>query len=568
MILEITQSRLDKNPGLLIILSIFAILVTIGLIYLLVLSIKKESKKYHDEKAVFIEGLLTKSEMLAEISTYLSKATETTSFSLLSINLDGFSNVINAFGQSDADKVLHKIALNILDSLPKRTELSRFHEDQFYVFVRGEYSKNEIFHLAKDILQTIKKPLTLFNESTVVVTASIGIAFYPNHGRNIRELMDSLNIAQYLSKRNGGDTYTLYSKELKENESDNYEYYHQIKSAIKNKEFTLFFQPMINCRTNKVYGFEGLLRWVSAEHGVVAPNKFINILEQSGDITWVGEWGLDELSRVWTELKKKFPNEEFMLSLNLSPKQLFSETLAQEFQKINRKYRIPQKKITLEIAEFALFEKNDIVKKNIELLSELGFLIAVDGFGLDYASLTKLEQLPIDVIKLDNDFLNSENDNYLKEKFVNLLVDYASKNGKTVISEGVEDVPMMKKVISKNIEIMQGYYFSKPISFEDVNKYIENNAWMKYVNLKDTMIINEDSTTLNSLDETPAELDDSSKEEETLLDDDSHENDSLESNDIEDDKDDNVIEDEENIASGDNEEEINKEQNSIDEENE
>jgi len=204
----------------------------------------------------------------------------------------------------------------------------------------------------------------------------------------------------------------------------------------------------------------------------------MNIMEQSGDVHWIGLWGLETLIKTYQELKQEFPKKEIKFSMNLSPKQLMSETLPNDFQKILKKYRMNADSIILEIIEFAVFEKQETIFKNLRKLKEMGFQLAIDGFGLDYNTLSKVEELDIDIIKLDNEFLKEE-ESYMKAKFASLLVEFAKKNNYTVICEVIESKEMADEARTYNINIMQGFYFSKPLSAEGLRGYIGTEGWTK-----------------------------------------------------------------------------------------
>ena len=210
----------------------------------------------------------------------------------------------------------------------KRTQIARVEKDQFLIFFRGEHTRSEYLNMAKDIQKAIYSPLPIFHNTTIQVSSSIGISFYPAHGETWKQLQKSLDIALYIAKREGGNKIILYSDEMSATEGENLQYYHQIKEAIENKEFVLYYQPIINVKDKTIFGAEALLRWNHPEHGTLAPQHFINILEQSGDINWVGMWGLEELIKTHLTLTKLFPEYDIKLSFNLSPKQLTNERLA------------------------------------------------------------------------------------------------------------------------------------------------------------------------------------------------------------------------------------------------
>ncbi|MGD9887221.1 MAG: EAL domain-containing protein [Bacilli bacterium] len=465
------------NDGAYIFFSFIALVISIALGYFIIRSVLKERAKFQEEKTVLLEGLLSKSELTNAISGYIAKGSLETTFALLYIDIDKYSDIINAFGEKEAERALEKIAFNLSQVLPKRVQMARLTGDEFLVFLKGDFDRLQSLDLAKKLLEVVRTPIKVYSDTFVTPTASVAVCFYPKHGNTLKQLINSLKISIYMLKKKGGNSTMLYSEDIKETEFENLAYYYQIKAAMKNKEFLLYYQPIINISDDTLYGAEALLRWNHPEHGVLAPNQFINIMEQSGDIYWVGLWGIENLIKQYYDVKNDFPELEPRMSLNLSPKQLIVTTLVADFQKILRKYHLQASNITLEIVEFALFERYDEIMVNIQKLKDVGFKIAIDGFGLDFATLAKLEKMPIDIIKLDRSFLRENQESYMTEKFASLLVGFATNNKKIVISEGVENYEMLEKANKFGITLVQGYYFGYPMSGDDLKAYIQNQSW-------------------------------------------------------------------------------------------
>jgi len=425
-----------------------------------------------------MEGVLTRAEMTSLITSQIARAGKESQFSLVYLDLDKFTDFINAFGQSESEKILEKIVKNIEVVIPKGVKIARMQNDEFLIFLTMDYDRTEAVDLANRVKQAIGRQIRLFGDTQISATASIAVAFYPVHGSNLKDLLSSLKIATYIIKKNGGNNIKVYSDEMSTLGGEHVEYYYQIKHAIQHKEFQLYYHPIIDLNKNDLFGVEALIRWNHPEHGLLSPFKFLGIMEQSGDVHWIGLWGLETLIKTYQELKQEFPKREIKFSMNLSPKQLMSETLPTEFQKILKKYRMNADSIILEIIEFAVFEKQETIFKNLRKLKEMGFQLAIDGFGLDYNTLSKVEELDIDIIKLDNEFLKEE-ESYMKAKFASLLVEFAKKNNYTVICEVIESKEMADEARTYNINIMQGFYFSKPLSAEGLRGYIGTEGWNK-----------------------------------------------------------------------------------------
>ena len=339
-----------------------------------------------------------------------------------------------------------------------------------------EYDRTESMEIANKVKTAIAKQIKLFGDTTINATASIAVAFYPAHGSQVKELLNSLQIATYIIKKSGGNAVRIYSEEMSSEEGEHVEYYYQIKHAIQHKEFQLFYHPIINVENKTIYGAEALIRWNHPEHGLLSPYKFLGIMEQSGDIHWICLWGLETIIKTYQEVTQMFPTIDLKFSMNLSPKQLMSETIFQDFQKILKKYRMNAKHIVLEIVEFTLFDRQDVIRKNLGLLKQLGFQIAIDGFGLDFQTLEKVAALNVDIIKLDSGFLSEEED-FIRSKFANLIVDFAKKHEADVICELIETKDLMESAKGYGIHLLQGYYFSQPISAEALRGYIGVAAW-------------------------------------------------------------------------------------------
>jgi diguanylate cyclase (GGDEF)-like protein len=461
-----------------IILSIFIILIMVTAIYFLARSFFKERTRMRDERSMTMEGVLTRAEMTSLITSQIARAGKEAQFSLIYLDLDKFTDFINAFGQSESEKILEKIVKNIEVVIPKGVKIARMQNDEFLVFLTMDYDRTEAVDLANRVKQAIGRPIRLFGDTQISATASIAVAFYPVHGSNLKDLLSSLKIATYIIKKNGGNNIKVYSDEMSTLGGEHVEYYYQIKHAIQHKEFQLYYHPIIDLNKNDLFGVEALIRWNHPEHGLLSPFKFLGIMEQSGDVHWIGLWGLETLIKTYQELKQEFPKRDLKFTMNLSPKQLMSETLPNDFQKILKKYRMNADSIILEIIEFAVFEKQETIFKNLRKLKEMGFQLAIDGFGLDYNTLSKVEELDVDIIKLDNEFLKEE-ESYMKAKFASLLVEFAKKNNYTVICEVIESKEMADEARRYNINIMQGFYFSKPLSAEGLRGYIGTEGWTK-----------------------------------------------------------------------------------------
>lgn len=468
---------LEFSTGVNHLFTILAILATIGLSFLVYWLYKIQRKKYLDETNVLLEDFATKNEIVRSIEYHIGRIGAFGNFSLFYFEIDDFDNITQTLGREEMDKLLVELGTRLVKDLPSRMTVCHYSNDGFLLFSKSEYDYEAVKETAQDILTTIIRPYTVFREEELSITISMGVVMYPTCGSSFKELMSNLELATYISKRSGQNKYTLYYTELREKESENLAYFKEVKDAIRNKEFCLYYQPIIDLKNNEIYGFESLLRWNHPVHGVLSPFSFISILEQSGDINWVGLWGIEELIKQSLQLQEKYPNKDIKLSFNLSTKQLMSDTISDDFRKIVRKYKIDPKKIILEVGEFTMYEQVEIIRANLLKFRDIGFLVAVDGLGLDYTTLSSIEKEPIDILKLARDFLEDMNNNFIKEKYVGMLVDFTENSKRLVVSEGVENEEMIAYIKKNRISYAQGYYFSAPFADTEIDPYIEGESW-------------------------------------------------------------------------------------------
>jgi len=480
----ITGNDILENQSLTVFLSIVCVFIMLFVIFFLFYRYLKESKRYKAELKSYIEGILTKREIYAAITSYINKLPDN-EFSLIGIDIDRFREVNEALGKDEADKLLRMMIYKIQEIVPKRVDIARIDVDQFLVFIKGEYELQDAIDLAKKILYIISTPFKIYSGTQVELTASVGIVRYPYHGTTLRQLLDSIDIAIYQVKRDGGNKYAVYSPEASKELSQNLEYYREIKDGIKNKEFTLYYQPIIDCKNKNVFAFEGLLRWNHPKLGVLSPNKFINIMEQSGDISWIGEMGIEQIMKEVQELEKAGYND-VIFTLNLSAKQLIDAELPAKISKLLKQYRIEPNRIAFEFGEFTLYDRQEVMRKNMKALKDIGFKIAVNGVGLDFNGIKKLEEMKIDIVKLAKEYMKQDiDDDLFKNKYISLLTNYAEKNNISIVAEGIEDIENLEYAQSLGVNIIQGYNFSSAIEESQVIPYIERKDYLNKMSLKE-----------------------------------------------------------------------------------
>lgn len=458
-----------ENKVLSTILMIVIVALIIVASYFLFKKIIFEMQKERFAKQNKIDGVISKIEMESLLATYISQLGTNNSFGLLYVDLDKFNNFRNAFNEKEVAVILKEVVNRIKNILPSDVKISRFQGDEFVILMNHKYKRSDVEQYGQKLLEQFREPIKLYEHTVLDQTASIAVAYYPNHGVKVDALIKSLKLAMYKVKKAGGNNLNVYSKSIEE-ETENADYYFQIKDAMEKDQFTLYYQPIVSIETKEVFAIESLIRWNHPTLGVLTPNKFMPIMEQSGDIYWVGLWGLEKLIQnyhVWVNNGVNvFP------TINISSKQLMYDEIAVDFQKICKRTKISPNKIILEIEEFALFDKNNTIYNNLLKLKSIGFQIAIDGYGIDFNALEQIEKLDIDAIKFKYSILTGKK-TYAAEKMLETILEFVEKKNKTLIVQDLEDDEMIEKVSKYNAKYGQGYYFSRVLSADDLSEYLK-----------------------------------------------------------------------------------------------
>src|SRR5690554_1118580 len=466
---------LAGNRVLSVMLTIFVVGFLIFLSYLLLKKIIKDFKEERYEKQNRLDGVISRAEIELLITRYINQVGNN-QFGLLYIDIDKFGDFKNAFNDNEVKIILSKLISNIKSVLPTDIVISRYQGDEFIVLFNSKYKRDDVLSYGRKLLEKLREPIKLYEHTKLEQTASISIAFYPIHGNRVSNLIKSLQLAMYKVKKAGGNNLTVYSKDALDTKEDA-NYYYEIKEAMEKEEFTFYYQPIFNLETKKVHSIESLIRWHHPTLGLLTPNKFMPIMEQSGDIYWVGLWGLEQLIKtykIWSENGiNAYP------TINLSLKQLMYDEIATDFQKIIKRTKVNPNNIYLEIEEFALFDANSKIYKNLLKLKDVGFRITVDGYGIDFNALEQIEKLNVDAIKFKYNVLMSEK-TYAAEKMLETILEFIDDKNKDLIVQDVETEDMINNVNKYNAKLGQGYYFSKVLPQDKLMELLEDQSRVDY----------------------------------------------------------------------------------------
>lgn len=387
------------------------------------------------------------------------------------LDLDRFKNINDSLGHMIGDELLQQVSMRLKDCIRAGDTLARFGGDEFTLMLpKLTDAREDASALAQKITDTLKQPFILEGHE-LYVSASIGIALYPQDGTHMDSLIKHADVAMYHVKGQGKNGYQFYSNEMNEPYIEKLSLDTGIHRALDNNEFGLVYQPQINLRTGEIVGVEALLRWNHPEHGTISPSEFIPFAEESGMIVDIGYWVLKtacaELSR-W--LDSGLP--EVRMSVNISARQLMEDDIVKNIINIIKDHGVPGHCIELEITENAIMDDMDSVIRKLQELSQHNITVAIDDFGTGYSSLSYLHKLPIQTLKIDRTFLKESHINKGDNTIINTIVAMAKGLGLNVIAEGVETQAQLDYLRGIECSEAQGFLFGKPLPPEVISQLL------------------------------------------------------------------------------------------------
>jgi len=387
---------------------------------------------------------------------------------LIYIDLDNFKHINDGLGHSAGDQVLVESARRLKLRIRESDFLSRVGGDEFTIMVRSMVDTQQIASLARDLIEVVSQPITI-NGRQFNIGASLGIAIFPDDATSSPELIKNADIAMYNAKDLGKDQFSFFSKDLNAKVEHYFELRNKIDSAIKNNEFTLYFQPKVELLTTKIVAAEALIRWINAEGEVIPPNEFIPVAEETRQIILIGRWVIEAAVGQLVEWKNT-QYDHLSLSINLSPVQLYDENLIDFLTQILHESGINPEQLEIEITESAIIRDADSAIKILNQVKQLGVKLSLDDFGTGYSSLSYLQLLPVDTLKIDRSFIAGARLGNISGEILNTIIQLAEVLSIDVVAEGIEDEQHLQLLKSQNCRLGQGYYFSPPLPVEQFEK--------------------------------------------------------------------------------------------------
>ncbi len=400
---------------------------------------------------------------LSEILQYHTTQIPDSPFVLMFLDLDGFKEINDSFGHKFGDQILILFAKLLCDVFPKDTTIIRTGGDEFVILMALPEKKSTIQLYLHRLMQLLDDPFNI-EQTEVYITASIGIAIYPEDGSNAEELFQKADAAMYKAKNAGRNTYSFYNEGLTQEVLERTTLASNLKKAITNRDLTLYYQPQVDLKTGKIVGAEALVRWFTPE-GAISPALFIPVAEERGLIYELGEFVLHEgLSSTFRWARDQLLSGR--IALNVSAKQLIHPAFLSHLEDLVVKTRCNPEWIEIEITESSILEYPEKVISLLSIMKSKGFKISIDDFGTGYSSLSYLKHLPVDKLKIDISFIRNITMEPKNQTIVKTIVALAKGLGMTTLAEGVETLEELEFMREAGVDFVQGFYFYKPMSEE------------------------------------------------------------------------------------------------------
>lgn len=388
------------------------------------------------------------------------------------LDIDRFKLINQSLGHGAGDRVLVTIAHRLRSLVPQSVKVARVGGDEFSLLFQ-RMPRATVESILDSLQQTISEPIYL-DQQQFHITASFGIAIVQdNFEHKPEDLMRDALTAMYRAKTLGRSRYEVFSTGMLVEAVNRLRLENDLLNAIRNEEFTLFYQPIVHLDTGKVAGFEALVRWEKSSQEFIPPCDFIPIAEETGYITVLGEWIFKEACYQLKAWQQQFPDYSLKMSINLSKQQLEQSGLVKQFETILKTINLSASSIQLEITESTAMVDVEAAVELMLRLKRSGLQFSIDDFGTGYSSLSYLHRLPIDTLKIDKSFVGRMEQSSEDWEIVQTIITLGHKLGMSIVAEGIESAVQVEALKRNQCEYGQGYFFSRPLSAETATEFLE-----------------------------------------------------------------------------------------------
>ncbi len=414
-----------------------------------------------------LSGLPNRGRVRQLLGEALREATATnSSCAILFLDLDGFKPVNDTFGHPKGDAVLRAVAKRLVTEVASSGTVGRMGGDEFAIVIPDAQSRKAVEQMAQRIIDSIKEPYDI-DGTNIRIGVSIGCAFGPLDGATVDDLILKADLALYEAKGAGRGIARYFSSELQSEKEDRVKLEQDLRSALANKQFHLVFQPLVAAKTQKLTGFEALIRWNHPKRGLVPPIAFIPVVEEIGLMPAIGEWVIEEACRA----AATWP-DHISVALNVSPKQIVLPNLPNVVSEALGRHRVQGNRIELEVTEGVFLGDNGPTLDVLKRLRQLGVGIALDDFGTGYSSIGYLNKAIFHKLKIDGSFVREAGTRPENVAIIQSIVQLAQSFRMSVTAEGVETPEDFERMRELGCDTIQGYLFGKPLSYAKANEMV------------------------------------------------------------------------------------------------
>ena len=407
-------------------------------------------------------------------NTGISQARRTgVSCAVLFVDLDHFKSVNDTLGHTIGDELLKDTAGKLTECVREMDTIARLGGDEFIIFLNGLETAQDAQHIAERIREKFNTPRQVAGND-LFITASIGIATFPNDGENLEELLKNADAAMYAAKDSGRNAYCFFDTHMNQKAVTKMQIERGLRDALAKSEFRLFYQPIVGTRDGKLRGFEALLRWFRSEGGLVTPNEFIPVAEDTGLIVPIGEWVLHQACRFNKQIIDAGYGKPVM-SVNISVAQLRRKNIVDAIRIALDETGLPPECLEVEVTESILIQSFDSAVEVLKGIRDLGVQVSLDDFGTGYSSLSHLQRLPIANLKIDRLFIKEIGQASEENDLTPAIIELAHKLKLKVVAEGVETDIQLERLARDRCDYFQGFLFCKPMPEDRVFSFLEEN---------------------------------------------------------------------------------------------
>ena len=406
---------------------------------------------------------------------------------LLYMDFDHFKNINDTLGHGAGDEFLKQMAVRLKGSVRDFDTVARLGGDEFLIMlVQVDEGRNDeiisfeevVKRKAENILSEVSRPCTI-QDMEFSVTASVGIAIFPQDGDDPHVLLRNADTAMYRSKRKGRNTYEVFTPEMGDVVMKRVEIDNKLRRALEHGDFYLKYQPLMDAQSQSIVGAEALIRWTDSVLGEVSPEEFVPLAEESGLIVDIGNWVLDTAFSNVKKWRENTEYKDFYIAINLSSRQFRGKDIVKNIADGLKRHGLPGSSLELEITERLLMKDVPHVISILNQFKEMGVRLSIDDFGTGYSSLSYLKRFPFDVLKIDKAFISDIGEDPDDTALCDAIIAMAHSLGLSIIGEGVENREQFEFLHQRGVETIQGYYVSEPMLSEEFLQFIAIADWLE-----------------------------------------------------------------------------------------